>query len=961
MLGPIHPIQPSFAAGELAPPVRTRVDLDKRDIGLDTCSNFITRPHGGVVNRPGFEFYAETKDSSKRSRLIPFVFSMDSSECYALEVGDKYMRFFTGDGPIVLGADDPIIPAWSASATYQTGDFVRWGGAVYKCISGPVTGYGAKITGATGIATNFTTGNPPAYVADNNNDTYWMSLYMGEQVYSTGTSVGLRFDSAKAIGKIVFTQSTSWANRVVAVEVCRRVGTEYVALATKTGIWGSYMVTIELPVSAPPVESDEWLLRATLAGAPFNNIPTDNWKVHEVVMYPVSTPADDGTHWEAQSTYELVTTFAEADLPSLRYIQSADVLYLTHHDYPIMTLNRYGHANWVLSSFPYEMGPFQPVNDNEDVTVKVTADGTGPFDPETTVTVTANTNIFTEDMVGSFFMAEHLTPGWIYEDCIPGGPPYTGTAVRVRGKWVFRTRKGGRWTSSKMVLQKSFDDKTTWTDFKVLSDQVTTSWLIEGREDTEDCWLRVYRESPDDDNPCYTIEVPDFREQVVVKITGYSTAKVVTGKLQNRVEKLGNETDVWAHGAWSSKWGYPAVAAFYQERMVFANTPTDPQTLWMSRSGDYPDFGTSLPSLDDDALDIPIPSREVNAITGMVPLTDLIVMSAGGSWKVGPGSGNEAVTPKNRVAKPQNYTRASSLPPLVVGNRVVYLEAMNGKVFDLGYSLEDDSYMGQDLSVLSEHLFEGHHVVDWAFQQAPYSVIWAVRDDGVLLGMTYLREHKVVAWHHHHTDGAFEAICTIPGDGEDQLFAIVNRTVGGATKRYIERLHSRRFATLADAFFVDSGLSYVGDPVTNVSGLGHLEGKTVVALADGVVVRDLVVVDGAIDLPFAASKIHVGLPYTADLCTLEDAMELKDGISIPKRKNNATAHLMLNGSMGGSVGPDADHLTPIEYADTTALYTGRARVLLESHWEDEGKVFVRQSDPLPLSVDGVIRRVNYGG
>jgi hypothetical protein len=189
----------------------------------------------------------------------------------------------------------------------------------------------------------------------------------------------------------------------------------------------------------------------------------------------------------------------------------------------------------------------------------------------------------------------------------------------------------------------------------------------------------------------------------VVRITKYGSSTEVEGVLETRLWSLPTSTDVWAFGSWSDKYGFPSVAAFYQARLVFANTPTDPQRIWMSRSGDYYDFGVSLPLKADDAVDIPIPSREVNAITGIVPLTDLIVMSAGGQWKVGPGSSSEAITPAEKVAKPQNYTRSSEIPPLVVGNRVLFMEAMNAKVMDLGYSLEDDSYAGSDLSVLSEH------------------------------------------------------------------------------------------------------------------------------------------------------------------------------------------------------------------------------------------------------------------
>lgn len=1114
MIGPVHPIQPSFAAGELAPAVWSRVDLDKRDIGLEVCKNFITRPHGGAVNRPGFEFYGETKDSSKRSRLIPFVFSVDATECYAMEVGDQYIRFYTADGQVVVGSDDPIVSDWSATTTYALGDYVRWRGQVYKCISGPVTGIGSVLTPSSAFASGSTGAYTPDKAIDGNSSTWWASNTTGQNVYTTETYIGVNLGSSKSVGKFRIYHGALNVNKVEAVEVQYKSGGSWVTLTT-VPILSITDGSVNLLEDLPSVSAQEWRLKASLGGIAYRGNPATSytWDVMTLEFYEGIDPSQDTAHWQAQDYLEVATPFLEADLDRIRYIQSADVMYLTHNDYPIMTLSRYGHISWLLEEFPFTEGPFQPINEDEDLTVSIvgfaqtarpasdnTAGGwttaplyakvdestpsdtdyisssgglpecklvlyplqtptsrdghilkirgkatsansklrvrlyvgstvihertiflstnwgvynidipkgdaeditsytglmvglyvpplggssiqvswvalqvpkgisgggseitTGPFDQGDSLIVEASDPIFEADMEGCLFMAEYLTPGSSVQVQIPDSVDYTSPEYRVRGKWNFRTNSGGDWDASTIYLDKSIDDGKTWHQFKSMSWRVTTNWLIEGKEDDEEFLIRVRRPSDVTDHPYFFIEVPDFRERLTMRITKYVSATQVEGVLENRVWSLPNSADVWAFGAWGDKYGYPAVAAFYQERMVFANTPTDPQRIWMSRSGDYPNFGVSLPLEDDDAVDIPIPSREVNAITGIVPLTDLVVTSAGGQWKVTPGSTSEAITPSQKAAKPQNYIRSSLIPPLVVGNRILFLESKNGKVFDLGYTLADDSYASADLSVLSEHLFDGHQVTSWAYQQAPYSVVWAVRDDGILLAMTYLREHQVVAWHHHHTDGVVESVCSMPGDMEDQVWIIVRRTINGSAKRYVERLHTRNFTTLEDAFFVDSGLTYSGMAVTEISGLDHLEGKTVVALANGTVVRNLTVSGGKITLPTAATKVHVGLPYDCDLCTLEDAMEFKDGTGIAKRKNVAQSILMLERSMGGYVGPDADHLNPLEYTDDTAPFTGKVRVALESGWEDEGRVYVRQSDPLPFGIGAIVRRVSYGG
>lgn len=920
MIGPVHPIQPSFAAGELSPPVRSRIDLDKRDIGLELCRNFITRPHGGAVNRPGFEFYGETKVSSKKSRLIPFVFSIDASECYALEFGDGYIRFYTADGLVVTGGETPV--PYEVATPYGEADldgirYVQSADVMY-----------------------LTHPNHPIMTLSRYGHTDWR---LKEFEFKNGPFQDVNEDEDITVSMNGFAQkaypasdyaSGSWTTTPLYSKLDEEPynDSDYISCA---GLGTECKLTLD--TLDKPTSRSGHILKVRAKGNRTSTklrvkLYSDTTQIYVNTIF--LTTAWGVYNFEIpENVAEQITSYATVRVGL--YVASSSTYT--------------GYVSWVCLQTP---------KGSSGGGVEVTE---GPFNSGDSVIIQASDPIFESDMEGCLFMAEYLTPGSSVQVQIPDSVDYTSPEYRVRGKWNFRTTSGGDWDASTIYLDKSIDDGKTWHQFKSLDWRITTNWLVEGKEDDEEFLLRVRRPTVTTDHPYVYIEVPDFRERSVVRITRYVSSTEVEGVLEDRLWSLPTSTDVWAFGSWSDKYGFPSVAAFYQERLVFANTATDPQRIWMSRSGDYSDFGVSLPLKDDDAVDIPIPSREVNAITGIVPLTDLVVMSAGGQWKVGPGTSSEPITPSEKVAKPQNYTRSSEIPPLVVGNRVLFLEGMNAKVFDLGYSLTDDSYSGNDLSVLSEHLFEGHHIVSWCFHQAPYSVVWAVRDDGVLLGMTYLREHQVVAWHHHHTDGAFESVCTIPGDGEDQLWAIVRRTVNGATKRYIERLHSRRFATLADAFFVDCGLSYSGSPATQISGLSHLEGKTVVALADGKVVKNLVVSGGKITLPQAASKVHVGLGYECDLCTLEDVLELRDGSALSKRKNASQATLLLDQAAGGVVGSDADHLNPISYGDHPLPFTGKVKAILESGWDDEGKVYIRQGDPLPFGLDGVGRRVSYGG
>jgi hypothetical protein len=251
-----------------------------------------------------------------------------------------------------------------------------------------------------------------------------------------------------------------------------------------------------------------------------------------------------------------------------------------------------------------------------------------------------------------------------------------------------------------------------------------------------------------------------------------------------------------------------------------------------------------------------------------------------------------------------------------------------------------------------------------AFGLAPYPILWAVSTSGQLLGMTYVAEQQVAAWHHHDTtNGAFESVCVVTEtpagqvSAEDMLYAVVNRTINGVQKRFVERLHTRNFATPADAFFVDCGATYSGAATTAVSGLTWLEGQTVAILADGAVQPRQVVVGGSITLDNPASKVQVGLPIEADVQTLPVALLALDAAAgIGKPKNVNKVWLRVNRSSGIFAGPAFDKLIEVKertteaYGMPPALKTGQVSVAVTPSWGDDGAVCVRQSDPLPLTI-----------
>ena len=412
----------------------------------------------------------------------------------------------------------------------------------------------------------------------------------------------------------------------------------------------------------------------------------------------------------------------------------------------------------------------------------------------------------------------------------------------------------------------------------------------------------------------------------------------------------------------------PGAVSYYEQRRLFGGTINKPDTWFSTRIGNKYNLTASSPTQDDDSITATLNAREVNRIRHFLPMNDLLVFTSGAEWKINSGQ-DSAFGPSTVKQKPQSEWGCSHVPPLLVGSDVMWVEGSGSYVFSATYALESDSYRGPDLTVLAKHLFDGYTINEWTFAKMPRQIVHAVRSDGVALSLAFNRDQDVVAWTHWDTDGLYESVSsareTLGTQYEDAVYFIVQRTVDGNTVRYIERQHERHFTRIEDAFFVDCGLTYSGAAATVISGLKHLEGKTVVALADGNVVSGLVVLNGAITLPQAAILVHVGLPYVSDIETLD--IEAPQGTIQGKTKKVADVTVRFEKSRGLMIGPSVDKLVPMKQREyevmgaPTALLTGDKKIILKPDWNSNGRIFLRQSDPLPMTILAVIPDLKVGG
>ena len=415
---------------------------------------------------------------------------------------------------------------------------------------------------------------------------------------------------------------------------------------------------------------------------------------------------------------------------------------------------------------------------------------------------------------------------------------------------------------------------------------------------------------------------------------------------------------------------YPSVVCFHQQRLVLGAPALQPQTWFASRTGNYEDFSKSRPIKDDDSLEFTIASGRIDRIQWAASFGDLIVGTAGSEYKA-IGADQGTITPTSLNMREQSYWGSVKLKPLIIGNSILHVQRQGSRVRDLFYSLERDGYAGNDLSIMAAHLFNNYLLKQWEYQQSPGSRVFAVRSDGLMLCLTYLKEHDIWGWSRISTAGKFISVASTAGHMEDDLYTVVEREVNGQTKWYLERFMPRWDASLhriEDAFYVDCGLSYENAdfPIAQVGGLEHLEGFEVAILADGSPEPNQIVEGGQITLQRAANIIHIGLPYSSLFCPQTPDADAKSGSTLSRVRNYGRCTMSLLGSVCGKYGPSKDKLydlplLPDRYDSPVQPFSGFLEFMPNCAFSAEGEIWFGQSMPLPFTVAALMLDVDFQG
>ena len=416
----------------------------------------------------------------------------------------------------------------------------------------------------------------------------------------------------------------------------------------------------------------------------------------------------------------------------------------------------------------------------------------------------------------------------------------------------------------------------------------------------------------------------------------------------------------------------PSVVSFFEQRLVFGNTNNNPQTLWFSKNGDYDNF--TVGTADDDALIYTIASNQVNAIRYLSATRVLTVGTSGGEYVL-TSTNDSPVTPTTTLIRKYSNYGTATIEPVQVADVTLFVQRGSRKIREFKFvgDVNTGGYQAPDMTILAEHVTKGG-ITQMAYQQEPDSVVWCIRDDGTLLGMTYRREEEVVAWHKHVIGGAFssgqaivESIATLPTDsGEDELFMIVKRTIDSVTKRYVEKLKPFDFGSVATAaHFVDSGLSYSGSATTTLTGLYHLRGETLNVLANGSSHPDKTVSDGGITLNFSATTAAVGFNFTSSMQTLRIEAGSVDGTSQGKPKRIHGITLRLFETVGIEVGNNSTDVDRIPFRDSSMdmdtavpLFTGDKDIEFRGGFDEDDRIYIQQSQALPMTILAFYPRLN---
>ena len=709
--------------------------------------------------------------------------------------------------------------------------------------------------------------------------------------------------------------------------------------------------------------SDSWVTATVYAKGDYVEWMSSIWYCLESHTSGVFATDQGAGKWAMEEYFKMPTPYTAAELSDLQFAQLNDLIFITHPDHAPRVLSRHANNRWTLDLLDLEYPPLR--DENIDATTLDPSAATG------SVTITASEDIFNVGHVGSRWLIKHRRSEPFVELSVSAALNANSTALMVVGSWscsIVANEGTTNWDVT-AVVQRS-EDKVTWETIRTLTgSRQDRSSLITGTE-LDLCWLRIRKISEDGTPPAvgnWKLEAVDPDHYGLFEVTAVSAPDTITAQV---LFELGGTTATkrWAEAAWSDYRGWPRSLCIHDQRLVLGGNSSQPQHIWASIFDDFGNFRTG--ANDDLGLAVYNANQKSHAVQWLVSAGDLLIGTSGAEGPLERLDSSKAIGPNNVKFGRFTQTGSRHMEAIAVHDAVMFVSRNGRKVWEMAFAFESDGYKANDLTLLAEHVTD-EAIVDIALQKSPETVLWCVTADGVLLGLLYERNQEVAGWFRYVTAGAFESVAVVAGTGEqDEVWVTIRREINGETVRYLERLQPDRIRHLKDAegddmlenqglvCCADAAVIRNGTPITTVTGLQHLEGETVCVLADGSPQANKTVTDGTIDLDIEASKVIVGLPFTATLSPT--FLETGDPGSVSKVAWKCISKVVLHfwRSLGCDVGTSGGsnweslNFTPhgATMDQALPLFSGIKEARVESSSEPQAAVIIRQTQPLPLNV-----------
>lgn len=918
----IYLIQPSFAAGEISPYVANRVDLDKYKSALLTAQNLVIRPFGGCYRRQGSEFIGKVKYDNKPTALVAFNAGID--DAYLLEVGYQYIRIW----------EDGKYTGTELSTPYDNVDnlqFTQSADTMFIC-SGD---YPIQCLQRTAIGWTF------------------KEYEITEPYYDSATQAVNKETSFTTPGTYTFTPRLTGRYDI---EITGAGGGG--AGTTTEQHEGKHHQKFYLAYFGGPGGNGETkkITYILTQGETYNITVGKGGKGGKSVYQERKTDEDilkseNGTNGE-ESSFSGKTAKGGGGGKARRKInQSEDLKTENYHG------TAKGGAPGNCEDVTHNPTQITDGKDGQNGYVRITFSGNNELKPSATsgndVTITATKDTFTPGMVNSHIKLTQQAENQSERIEIQASSITEETkSIRVGKAWKITTH--GTWKGKVTVYHS--DDNKTWQEYRSYKSNNDQNFTESGTVTTP-TWMKAVAVT-DADNGSGKLTV-DFSRN---PYSNDGTAKIteVVSPTEVKVSVITDfantdKTQVYALSSWNDDNGYPKMACFFQDRLVLAATKKEPYSIWMSRTGDYPNFGIEKVDggvTDDSAIKADLITRNGFEILHLVPAKDLVILTTGNEWII---EGSSVITPAKINPRPQTMRGSNTCPPQHIGNRIVHVQRSGKTVRDLGYQYDADNYNGDDLTLLATHLTEGHKLVSSAYIQEPNSTLYYVRDDGVLLSLAFIKEQNVFAWSHQKTDGKYKKVASIPNGASDVLYVTVERN----GKTYIERFNPDiEAAVYMDSYITGSGSS-IGAP--------HLIGKTVQVLADGTRMQDEIVPEnGLVTFGQSFSDITIGLAYETRVEQPGPDIGLKEGTMQARISKINTVVLRVEKSYGGHIGytfKDKD-MDELRYEDYETLETGdivQQMPVANIGSNTKNHICIKHDEPFPFELNAIIREVSIDG